>query len=114
MSGVGAGWYIGSIPFYRGPVGMSREPCNWVEQCSPECKERAEHANELNSWIHESYEKNEELRRALQADQFDLFAGPADQQMVDLWEGIHLALGQEYRRRSRLFWQSCPQVSAGE
>lgn len=98
----------------RGCLGMSREPCNWVEQCSPECKERAEHADLLGPWIHESYEKNEDLRRSAHADQLDLFAGPADQQMMDLWNGIHVALGQESRRRSRLFWQSCPQARAGE
>lgn len=87
---------------------MSSVECYWMKQCSRECQERAEHADALLPWIHEAYEKNEELRRADRVDQFDLFSSVPSAEVVELWEGIHRALGEEYRRRSRLFWGSCP------
>ena len=82
--------------------------CNWVEHCSPACKERAEHANLLWDPIHDATVRVAELIRLKGEDQGDLFAPQADVATLEEWQGIHKAVGDEYRRRSAAFWKECP------
>lgn len=83
--------------------------CDWVDQCSPECQARAQHADAiwpLFDLIPAEFKPSARTRSA-QSDQLDLFAAGADDVRA-FWESTHRALGIEYRRRARAYARGCP------
>lgn len=89
--------------------GTAPGECNWVDQCSSGCTERAQHADKM--WpLFDQVNARLKTLHAIDVPldgQLDMFAqGTAEE--IELWQSIHAACGREYRRRAKLFGTNCP------
>jgi len=89
---------------------MSAALCTWAEQCCPGCAERAAHADAMWPLFDAPTDAIKALRQmdVPVTDQLDLFALDTAQQ-IEFWQGVHAAIGREYRRRASVFAKGCPQ-----